>query len=134
MIGIDTNVLVYSFDMDDLPKRVVCKRLLDGIFDGQQRGVVTVQILAEFASVMTRKVRSPLSRASVAEFIRAIIASDYWTVFPYEQKDIISALGSDRPFWDALIASTLLRNSVRTFVTYNAKDFAGSGLTVRSPL
>jgi predicted nucleic acid-binding protein len=132
-IGFDTNVLVYAFDTEHPERRAQCKRSLDRVFDGHEHGVVTAQVLAEFAFVMTCKVRTPYARSSVAEFINAILASENWTVLSYDHHDVLNVLDGDGPFWDSLIASTFLRDGIRTIVTYNGRDFAKSGLTVRIP-
>ena len=133
MIGIDTNILVYAFDDSDPKKRSVCKRILEGILDGREKGAVTMQILAEFARAITQKVPHPLSRKEAADIVGGILYDANWQVFSYEGDHIVKALASAQPFWYALIAQTLLANHVTTIITENVKDFSGSGLKAKCP-
>lgn len=52
---IDTNVLVYAYDVSEKVKRRVARSLLDEVWE-QGGGVVTLQNLSEFFVVVTAKV------------------------------------------------------------------------------
>jgi len=132
-IGFDTNVLVHAFDPTDMVKHSACSHSLERVFAGQDQGAVSAQVLAEFAFVMTCKMKNPMPREAVERLIRAIRTSASWTVFTYTAEDVEAAVTGGGPFWDSLIANTLWRNGVRTIVTYNGRDFVKSGLTVRIP-
>ena len=60
--GIDTNILVYSFDTSEPERRRVCMKIFLDVIEGRMKGVVTNQILAEFAHVMTSKVKKTLRK------------------------------------------------------------------------
>ncbi|MFH1409437.1 MAG: PIN domain-containing protein [Nanoarchaeota archaeon] len=133
MIAVDTNILVYAFD-DAYPKKnEVCRRILMDVFGGKLRGAVTCQVLAEFATAVTRKIERPISKNEAFTLIEAIQASDNWTVFPYSANTVLAALQSTNHFWDALIAETLNENHVSEILTENVKDFQGMGLKVKNP-
>lgn len=57
---IDTNVLVYAYDLSEKMRRQVARKMLDQIWD-EGGGVVAVQNLSEFFVVVTRKVQHPIT-------------------------------------------------------------------------
>jgi predicted nucleic acid-binding protein len=56
---IDTNVLVYAYDVSEKGKRPIARSLLDEVWD-HGGGVVTLQNLSEFFVVVTGKVQRPI--------------------------------------------------------------------------
>lgn len=134
MIAVDTNILIYAFDSSEPKKRKICKSLVESIFEGKQRGVLTNQVLAEFAYVATRKMRRPMKKTDAQAIVATLLASPHWIVHNYTGNTVQAALQLDMPLWDALLAQTLKEHGVNTFVTENIKDFATSGLLVRNPL
>ena len=57
---VDTNVLVYAFDKSSSAKKVVAKRLMNELMDGDRLRVST-QVLQELFVTLTRKVGRPCS-------------------------------------------------------------------------
>ena len=57
---IDTNVLVYAYDVTEPEKQRRALDLLHGLAE-RETGVVSTQIMAETFVVLTRKLSSPLS-------------------------------------------------------------------------
>ena len=133
MIGIDTNILVNAFDGHDDRKKKISTNILKEVFSGNKKLAITNQVLAEFAVVSTTKLRVPLSEEEVISVVLSICGSENWGVFDYGHQDVISAVNSHNPFWDALIASTLKRNGIDTIFTENIGDFRDSGLKVVNP-
>ena len=74
MNAIDTNILVYAFDKAYPEKRKICKKIIEEIFKGKNIGVVTNQILAEFAVTVTKKVEKPLNKSEVTAIINSILS------------------------------------------------------------
>jgi len=134
MIGLDTNILVYAFDKAYPKKREICKKIINDIFNGKKVGAVTNQILAEFASAVTKKIEKPLKKDDAIAIIGAIYFSENWKVFNYSGKTVLEALRLNKPFWDSLIIETLKENNVQEIVTENSKDFENNGLKVFNPL
>ena len=133
MHAIDTNILVYAFDTSYPRRRAVCKKIVEDIFLGKDEAVVTNQILAEFAVVVTKKIEHPLPAKKAQTIIGAIIASENWHVLDYSGSTVLKALGSKRHFWDALIAETLKEQGIRDILTKNEEDFKKSGIRPQSP-
>ncbi len=133
MIGIDTNILVYAFDTAYPEKRKSCKSIIEDIFGGKQKGVVTNQILAEFVNAVTRKIEKPLPEETAKLIIGAILSSENWEVYNYTGNTVLKSLPSKGHFWDFLIAQTLKENDVNAIITENINDFRSSGIKVMSP-
>ena len=134
MIAIDTNILVYAFDITYNEKREICKNLITNIFEGKEKGMLTNQILAEFANAVTKKIEKPISKQDAKSIIGAIIWSENWEIKNYNSKTILKTLDSEGPFWDLLIAETLKEANIKKIVTENEKDFKDLGLDVENPL
>ena len=134
MIAIDTNILVYAFDTAYPKKRAICKTLIESIFMGKKKGVITNQILAEFCAATTKKIENPITRKDAQSIISSILTSENWTVLNYTGETIEKALESQQPFWDALITQTLREHNIQQIITENVKDFQQSGIKPLNPL
>ncbi len=121
---IDTNILVYAFDLDSdkhaKARDVIVKALIAG------RAVLSAQVLAEFARVVTEKVRKPISYDRAREAVKDL--DDTAEMAFYTGYTVQAALQlCDKHkvhFFDALIAATMFQENVKTILTENEKDFA----------
>jgi len=135
----DTTIIVYAYDKAEEEKRAKCLSLLERIFDGESNGVVTNQILAETYYVLTQKVSNPISAEDARIIVSGIVNSNNWIKLDYNSMSVAKAtkISSDLkiPFWDALIAITLIENGVFRIYTENEKDFQKiPGLKVINPI
>ncbi len=123
----DTNILVYAFDEAEPLKREKCEKHVLQVFNGQTKGIVSNQILAELFFVLTQRVRKPLDTENAARIILSILNSNNWIKLNYSVETVAKAakLTAEKrtPFWDALIAETMLENQVFSIITENKKDF-----------
>lgn len=131
---IDTNVLVYAYDVSEKAKRQVARALLDKVWD-QGGGVVTLQNLSEFFVAVTEKVQRPISVTSARTIVSDILRSNRWLVIDRQARTIIRAIDLvehlGTPYWDALIAACMLEHRVSVIVTENERDFKRiPGITV----
>ena len=105
---IDTNILIYAYDVDTEKKHLVAKEVLNKLWM-DRTGVLSTQVLQEFYVNVTRKISKPLTKKTA----RAIIDSyGVWcidttpaeiaTAFRIEDDARIS-------FWDALICAAALK-------------------------
>jgi len=134
---IDTNVLVYAYDVSEKAKRQVARALLDEVWD-HGGGVVTLQNLSEFFVAVTGKVQRPIGVSSARAIISDILRSGRWLVIDRQARTIIMATdfveNNKAPFWDALIAACMLEHGVRVIVTENERDFKRiPGIAVINP-
>ena len=56
---LDTNILVYAYDVSEKRRREIAQALVDEVWDSGG-GVVTLQNLSEFFFAVTRKVQKPV--------------------------------------------------------------------------
>ena len=134
MDAIDTNILVYSFDLAYLEKRKICSKILTEVFEGKKKAAVTNQILAEFVVAVTQKIERPLPKDKAIHILGAILSSSNWLVLNYTGNSVLNAANNfGTHFWDSLIAETLKENGVQTIITENVKDFAGLNIRADNP-
>ncbi len=134
---IDTNILVYAYDISEKAKQRVAHTLLDDIWD-RGGGVVTLQNLSEFFVVVTGKVQKPISIPNAKTIVSDILCSSRWLVIRPQEGTIMNAIALVEkirtPFWDALIATCMLENGIHTIVTENDRDFKNiPNMTVINP-
>src|SRR5579872_776678 len=106
---VDTNVLIYAYDVDAKAKHQTAKRLLQDLWS-ERAGVLSLQVLQEFYVNVTRKIPHPISKESAR-----MVVSNYavWcidtapaeisTAFQIEDQSKIG-------FWDALIVASALKS------------------------
>lgn len=133
MIAIDTNILVYAFDLAYKEKMEISKKIVEEIFSGKRKAVVTNQILAEFCHIITKKIENPLSKEDAQAIVGAILSSENWEIYSYNENTLLNALKSKDNFWDSIIAQTLKENNINEIITENTKDFLNSGIKAVNP-
>jgi predicted nucleic acid-binding protein len=134
---IDTNVMVYAYDVSEKAKRHAARALLDEVWD-RGGGVLTLQNLSEFFVAVTKKVEHPISIANARAILADILRSGRWLVIDRQAQTILTAIElverTGAPYWDALIAACMLEHESTTIVTENERDFKKiPGLTVINP-
>ena len=121
-VSIDTNLLVYAIDTADRNKHQAVHALLDTL--AELDTVLSVQALAEFFHVVTRKGR--LSTEEARDRIE-----DWQALYP------VIAAGADTlshaidglrrfqmPFWDAMLWATAQEAGVTVLLTEDFQDLA----------
>jgi len=100
---IDSNILVYAYDSSAGVKQTVAAQLLSRLWD-TGAGCLSVQVLQEFFSIVTRKVPQPLSVDAAADRVRDFAC---WKVFSPTAPDVLAAIALHKKpkisFWDAMI-------------------------------
>jgi predicted nucleic acid-binding protein len=116
-IFVDTNILVYSHDVDAEQKHQIAQNILLELWKNRN-GALSVQVLQEFYVTMTRKVLHPIPPNSVRNIIR-----DYF-IWHIEINDLNSILIASRigedykiSFWDALIVAAALKAKADKILT-----------------
>jgi predicted nucleic acid-binding protein len=134
---LDTNVLVYAYDVSETRRRTIAKTLVDEIWDAGG-GVVTLQNLSEFFFAVTRKVNKPVPVVDAKTIVSDMLRSSRWRVIDRNAGTLMKAIeiveSVRAPFWDALIAACMLERGIEVIVTENEKDFKNiSGITAMNP-
>ncbi len=133
---VDSNILVYAFDISDAGKHAKASTLLEKmLLEGN--GFLSAQNLAEFHSIATEKTGAKITK----EFSRQILGrfAENFRMAQYSQNTIVNAINLELlykiHFWDALLAATMHENGVKAIYTENEKDFKKiPWLTVINPL
>ena len=134
---LDTNILVYAYDVSEMRRRGIAKALVDEVWDAGG-GVITVQNLSEFFFAVTRKVQKPVPVVDAKTIVSDILRSSRWMVIDRNVGTLVKAMeiveSVRAPFWDALIAACMLEHGIDVIVTENEKDFKNiPGITVMNP-
>lgn len=102
---VDTNVLIYAHDRDAGQKHEIAKRVLRELWS-EREGVLSMQVLQEFYVNVTRKIASPLPKATA----RAIIESyrNWCTQTTVEEISAAFRIEDEARlgFWDALVVAS----------------------------
>ena len=128
MIGklfLDTNIVCYAFDTTEPAKRKVCEGIMDKVYNGEIRGVISNQVLTETYNTLTRKFKMPTVTAR--DIVKSLATTSHLHTINYTShtvNQVLDDMGSiDVPFLDLLIAETMRENSITEIITENAKDF-----------
>ena len=126
---LDTNILVYAYDQDDLTRQEVAIQVLKDV-ELSGAGRLSVQTLAEFASVAMRKLRPPLTPAEALGQVDYLTRS--FRVLDLTPQIVLEAVRGVRDhqlaYWDAQIWATARLNQLPTVFS---EDFR-SGTTLES--
>jgi predicted nucleic acid-binding protein len=105
---VDSNVLIYAYDIDAGTKREIAKTALRRLWENET-GAMSVQVLNEFYVNATRKIPHPIprdaARAAVSDYSGWCVETapaDIFAAFRVEDEAGIS-------FWDALIVAAALK-------------------------
>ncbi len=111
---VDTNVLVYLFDVDEPEKKAIA----EAVFRDHPRIGLSTQVLQEFYVVVTRKLGRPLAPE------QALAAVEHFQTYPVAlisnelvTKGIRRSIKDKISFWDGLIVETALADRADVLVT-----------------
>ena len=131
---VDTNVLIYAFDSGAPSKQAIAQTLLDRLTDDDAL-VLSTQVLKEFFSVVTRRIKQPLKADVAEQTVR------HFARFPVIGTDVsllllaITRHRRDRiSLWDALIVEAARRAKAIILYTEDLQDGRDfDGLKVENP-
>jgi predicted nucleic acid-binding protein len=108
-VFIDTNILVYAYDIDAGRKRQVAQNVLLGLRQDRS-GALSMQVLQEFYNTVTRKLASPVPRDKARVVVDRFT---HWCVAttPAEIKRAFQIEDEARiNFWDAMIIAAAIKS------------------------
>lgn len=132
---VDTNVLVYSTQSNEVEKKAAADREIAQLASAKEMAI-SIQNLAEFSRVLLEKVQPPDSKEKIIGYVEGF--SNYSEVLPYSPVTVKKAVDICSKhkihFFDALLAATMLENSVFEIITENTSDFEKvPGIRARNP-
>lgn len=100
---LDTNILIYAFDISTGEKHQKASKLLEELWV-EENGCISIQVLQEFYVNVTRKALQALEPVQAAAIIRDL---SNWKVHRPVTEDILAAISIQQKyqisFWDAMI-------------------------------
>lgn len=106
---VDANVLVYAHDVDEPIKQKIAKQILRELWLSKA-GTLSMQVLQEFYSVSTRKLKTRVSKSTAR-----LVVEEYsqWCI-ETTPKEIAAAFRiqdtGNVNFWDALIVAAAVKS------------------------
>jgi len=129
---IDTNIIVYAYDTTEGRKHEIAREILEDAFRDKQI-TISVQNLTEFYNITTKKIKKPLSKEQAKEIIEIMAKFKGFKKIAPNENTILKAIDLPLPFWDAMIAATMLENNITRIYTENTKDFSIEGIKAVNP-
>jgi predicted nucleic acid-binding protein len=108
-IFVDTNILVYAYDVDAGHKQQTAEGILQSL-RRDRSGALSMQVLQEFYNTVTRKLASPLLKE------KARLVVDFFSLWcvattPHEIQEAFRIEDEARiGFWDALIIASAIKS------------------------
>ena len=131
---LDTNILVYAFDISAGQKHEVAKRIVIDLWDTKD-GILSTQVLQEFFVSVTRKIPKPmdagLAREIVSDFLK-------WDIVIDDENSLIEAIDIhiryNYSFWDSLLIQAAIRSGAVLLLTEDLTDSQTiNGLSIKNP-
>ena len=117
---VDTNVLVYAFDLSAGSKREIAISLIERLAV-ERTGCLSVQVLQEFYVTMTKKLSMPPDDAA-----RQVERFGYWNIHRPGVADVLAACRTHREhpvsFWDAMVVESANRLGCRVLWSEDLSD------------
>ncbi|MBR6060483.1 MAG: PIN domain-containing protein [Spirochaetales bacterium] len=105
-IFIDTNILIYAIDDNDISKQKISNDIIRRL--SENGGVISTQVLQEFFNIATKKLQ--LSNDYVRQLLQRLV--DCFKVHRNSESDIFRAIDisskTQFSFWDSLIISAAI--------------------------
>ena len=131
---VDTNILVYAYDVTEPERRIVSQKTLSGLMRSNRLRLST-QVLQELYVTLTRRIGDPLSPD------QALYLLEHYAAWPIQTTDfalIREAVHLSRDaklsFWDSLVVMAAVRSGAKILYT---EDLSHGqiimGLEVRNP-
>lgn len=130
----DTNILIYAVDHTDPVKRRKAGELLEREA-GAGNAIISTQVLQEFYSVSTLKLKRPLNKLVAEKVVEELMTLHVKQV---DTSIILAAIKRNQSdqisFWDALIIETALRAGARILWSEDMQhDREFDGLKIQNP-
>jgi len=131
---VDTNVLIFAYDLDAGEKHRKAKDAVQALWDSNN-GVVSAQVLEEFYVNVTRKIPQPLSKQQGLELIQDYLS---WETVGIHGGMVAEAAQMEEQlnisFWDAMIVVSAQRSGADLLLSEDFQSGRQFGsLMVQSP-
>lgn len=132
---IDSNILIYAANASNDVRHERAKVFMDKVMANPEEYVIAQQSLREFTAVAIHRSFLPLLK--IQEYI-ALFKDGFGACYAEEAEDILNAANLSKTervhFWDALLASTAIRNGIHLVYTEDEDFERIPGIKVVDPL
>jgi predicted nucleic acid-binding protein len=133
-VFVDTNVLVYAYDLDAGRKRLIALDIMKDLWVSGL-GVLSTQILQEFFVTVTRKISSPVDLSSARATIKRL---SKWNTVIINVETIIEATELQErhkySFWDSLVIAAAVEGGATAVISEDlGESHKIKGVTIRNP-
>jgi predicted nucleic acid-binding protein len=133
-VFLDTNVLIYAYDVSAGQKHEIAKNLLIDLWNSGL-GLLSTQVLQEFFVNVVQKIPHPMSIEMASEIIRDFLK---WDVVINNGDSILESIEICKrygySFWDSLIIEAALRGGAETLLSEDLSPGQTiNGMTIRNP-
>jgi predicted nucleic acid-binding protein len=133
-IFVDTNVFVYAKQAGETTRQPLAARWLERLWE-EQNGRTSVQVLNEYYTTMTRKIKPALAPAEAWDDVKSLIA---WNPQPMDLELLHRGREIEQRYrlswWDSLIVAAAQLQSCVLLLTEDLQDRSVfGGVTVRNP-
>jgi predicted nucleic acid-binding protein len=120
---IDSNVLVYCFDLSEKEKYKRANRLIKDLKETSNL-FISSQVLNEFINIVTRKIENPISFENLKSILS--ILTEIFFISPLTSDNSLSAIDIKTKhqfsYWDSLIIASALENGCNHLYTEDLQD------------
>jgi predicted nucleic acid-binding protein len=121
-VFLDTNVLVYAYDKHEPAKQAKAQSLLTAAVR-EENGFLSTQVLSEFFTVVTGKIRNPLSAHEAGEVIEMLGILQIQEIdFEMVRRAIDTHKRYGISYWDSLVLSAAERAECAELHSEDLKD------------
>jgi predicted nucleic acid-binding protein len=121
-VFVDTNVLVYAHDRSAGKKHETARDVVLDLWESGM-GVLSMQVLQEFFTAVTRKIAKPMASAAARQIIEDLLK---WSVVVNDGDSILAAIDIlDRyklSFWDSMIVQAAVRGGADVLLSEDLSD------------
>ena len=133
-IFLDTNVIIYAYDVSAGAKREKAQRIIIDLWESGQ-GLLSTQVLQEFFVSVTRKIPQPLELKTAKQIVNDLLM---WDIVINDGDSILEAIELHSnyrySFWDSLIIQAAIKGGASLLLS---EDLSGGqnikGITIKNP-
>lgn len=133
-IFIDTNIMIYAYDVSAVEKHQIASHILSDLWNSGL-GVLSTQVLQEFFVNIVQKIQKPIDQKLAKEIVRDFLR---WQVVVNNGDSILDAIDiCDKyrySFWDSMIIEAAIKGGAVFLMSEDLQHGQViSGVTIRNP-
>jgi predicted nucleic acid-binding protein len=131
---LDTNILVYAFDVSAGRKHEVAKRIVIDLWNTKD-GILSTQVLQEFFVSVTKKIPKPMDAGLAREIVSDLLK---WDIIINDKNSLLEAIDIhiryNYSFWDSLLIQAAIRSGAALLLTEDLTDSQKiKGISIKNP-